>query len=104
MTLCTIETAMTRIMDAREDSPIAVFRDVHGRLDVMFANTVSTRKRIDRGGPGLVGIFDGSMPRERVRSILRDALNEQPAPRVLNARPMMAPAVPRRPQIDPMME
>lgn len=104
MTLCTIETAMTRIMGAREESPIAVFRGVHGRVDVMFANTVSTRKRIDQGGPGFIGVFDGNVPRERVRSILRDAVIEQPAQMALSTRPTIAPAVPCRPQADPMME
>lgn len=50
-------TIINRIKLATHESPIAVFQcEKEGKLDAMFANTVFTKKRINKGY-GFIGKF-----------------------------------------------
>lgn len=77
MSVSTVDIIMGRIVSARKDSPIAVFKvmdgDKKGCLDAVFAATVNTQKLINNNHPGLVGVFDQTMDRDDVESKLLSA-------------------------------
>lgn len=74
MSVTTLVGALARIGVATSESPIAVFRaDGVDSYDVMFAATSTTRARIAKGDPDFIGIFDGAMDMDKVRSAIRTA-------------------------------
>ena len=74
MSISAIEHAMIRIAFARVESPIAVFTcNVPGHVNAMFAATVKTQERIERGDPTLLGVFDASMNMRHIRAQLQQA-------------------------------
>lgn len=82
MSNATIENVMIRIKGAPPASKIAVFRcDEHGKLNAVFAATVTTTQLIDSGHPDLIGVYDGTMNLDDVRQELQGRITYRSAPR-----------------------
>lgn len=109
MTLCTIEQAMDRIRVATQESPVAVFTTEQAhRVDVVFADTVHTRNRMDIDRRRLVGVFDQTMELGRARANIRASVSGtrprlKTGPEALRC-PAGAVRLTPRSQTDPMME
>ena len=76
MTVSTNEVILGRIKEAGVSSPIAVFKiksDYGTDLDAVFANTVVTQRKIKSGDKSLVGIYDNSMDKSKIRRDLTEA-------------------------------
>lgn len=68
---CNLNTTMTRIASAPEESPIAVYRTEERLVfSAVFADTVHTRRDIAVGNVDLIGVYHGGMPRDVVRNAL----------------------------------
>lgn len=77
MSVSTLQNILLRVRDAAPESPIAVFRcDKPGHLDAVFAATLTTRRLIANGVPGLIGVFDRTMPEREVAAQLRPHIHE----------------------------
>jgi len=78
MSIGTIETIMSRISAASQDSQIAVFMTTDcfkdRKLDAKFAGTVKTMQKIVNNDPMLVGCFDCSMDSYKVKEKLKAAV------------------------------
>jgi len=80
MSLCTLSRALDRIAAAEPESPLAVFAtESLGRVDVMFANTVNTRKKLMRSN-SLIGIFDKTYDRCFLSQTIKNGMNPDNAP------------------------
>ncbi|MEX2964592.1 hypothetical protein [Microbulbifer sp. TYP-18] len=68
-----------RLKSASDDSPLAVFRNnvagkrIEGLYDVIFANTVVARQRIELGN-SLIGVF--SRPCQFAEALVRSGMND----------------------------
>ena len=83
MSLCDIKLATARIKGASPKSPIAMFRvkqdDFHraGRVDCVFASTVSAQRRIAGGDPRYLGTFCGESDPGEVSAAFVRGLQER---------------------------
>jgi len=81
-----VSEIIKRINDSSAESPIAVFNDPcrnKGRhmLNIYFASTVETQKRIEkeekRMGGNLVGVFNKNTAKKKVKDALYSALGDK---------------------------
>lgn len=75
MSKYSMDMARSRVMDATEESRVAVFATGHPDkpFDVVWGDTIETHRWIREGKPGYVGMFDGSMTWSAVKQKLREA-------------------------------
>jgi hypothetical protein len=59
---------MERIRGTPSTSPLAVFQAGNGFVNVVFANTVVTKRLLASQDPMLIGVFDGTMDPRVVRA------------------------------------
>lgn len=81
MTCSDITVIMGRIKTAPIKSPIAVFNPalsedrLSGMLNAVPFNAAQTKAWIKAGNPRFIGMFDSTMDPDKVRRILRSAVN-----------------------------
>lgn len=73
MAIATPKLIMARIIEAQENSPIAVFRcNRPGVLNAVFAGSSTTQQQIKDSKTGLVGVYDKTSELTSVYMELRD--------------------------------
>lgn len=78
MALSDVETIVGRVSAATPESPLAVFHSAFpDKLEAVFASTVRGQARLAARDPMLIGLFDNTMPRSDVRSLLQSRLLTQ---------------------------
>lgn len=71
MSDCTVDLVLARLKVATPQDPLALFTGTKpGCIDVVFANTVETQRRIAASDPRLLGVYDqANQPtRQQVRA------------------------------------
>lgn len=81
MSQMSVLDALSRISEADPESPVAVFLGSSvSRVDVRFASTIDTQRRIMAGDPDLIGIYSRDSARSRIMADIQRVRSGQGRP------------------------